>query len=51
VDVYIKETRLNELSRRYASNVATGRLLWRNYDSSEEIEVRVDSLKQGASTQ
>jgi len=50
VDSYIKETRLKELSRRYARNVVTGRFLWRNYDSAEEIEIRVDSLKKGAST-
>jgi len=31
--------------------VATGRFLWRNYDSAEEIEIYVDSLKKGASTQ
>jgi len=51
VDSYIKETGLQVLSRRYARNVATGRFLWRNYDSSEEIEIRVDSLKKGVSTQ
>jgi len=51
VDSYLADNGLNELSRRYARNLASGRFLWKNRISAEQVEVRIDSLKKGESVQ
>jgi len=51
VDSYLAYDGLKELSRRYARNLASGRFLWKNRISAEQVEVRVDSLKRGESVQ
>lgn len=38
---YIKEFKFDELAKRYASNIATARGLWRNRIGSERIETHV----------
>ncbi|MDR4516202.1 MAG: type I-F CRISPR-associated protein Csy3 [Nitrosomonas sp.] len=40
---YIEHERFNELARRYATNIANGRYLWRNRVGAEKIEVIVDT--------
>lgn len=41
---YIEEHQFAELARRYATNIANARFLWRNRIGAEEIEVRVKAL-------
>jgi CRISPR-associated protein Csy3 len=41
---YIEEQKFTELSKRYASNIANGRFLWRNRVGAENIEVQVKVL-------
>lgn len=38
---YIAEEGFKELARRYASNIASGRFLWRNRVGAEKLEVQV----------
>ena len=38
---YIEGAGFTELARRYASNIASGRFLWRNRVGSEQLEVQV----------
>lgn len=45
---YIEEQGFAELARRYAYNLANGRFLWRNRMGSEQVEVRIRHLIQGA---
>ena len=47
VNAYKNEVGFSELAMRYATNVANGRFLWRNRMSSEQIEVRVNHLREG----
>lgn len=47
VDKYKKEYSFDELSRRYAHNIANGRFLWRNRLGAEEIEIHADVIKKG----
>jgi len=42
---YISEHGFTELSRRYATNIANGRFLWRNRVGTENIEVQVKLSK------
>ena len=51
VQQYVKEVGFAELARRYASNLANGRFLWRNRMGAEQIEVQVRQLAQGEATQ
>lgn len=44
---YVKDVGFAELARRYASNLANGRFLWRNRMGAEKIEVQVRQLAQG----
>ena len=41
---YIDEHKFIELARRYASNIASARFLWRNRVGAENIEVQVKAL-------
>jgi CRISPR-associated protein Csy3 len=41
---YIEEEKFIELGKRYASNIANGRFLWRNRVGAENIEVQVKLL-------
>jgi CRISPR-associated protein Csy3 len=41
---YIEEHKFIELARRYASNIANARFLWRNRVGAENIEVQVKAL-------
>jgi len=41
---YIEEEKFIELGKRYASNIANGRFLWRNRVGAENIEVQVKML-------
>ena len=41
---YIAENGFKELSKRYASNLANGRYLWRNRVGSDNIEVQINVL-------
>lgn len=44
---YADTSGFDELSRRYAHNLANGRFLWRNRMGAEQVEVRVQHLVQG----
>ncbi|SFN17190.1 CRISPR-associated protein, Csy3 family [Izhakiella capsodis] len=43
IDGYISEHGFDELSRRYAANLANGRFLWRNRVGAEHIQINVTS--------
>jgi CRISPR-associated protein Csy3 len=45
IGVYLKEQQCQELSLRYAENIASGRFLWRNRMVAEEIEIRVSLIE------
>lgn len=45
---YIEKHRCTELARRYATNLANARFLWRNRVGAENIEVQVKALNKGA---
>lgn len=47
VTSYKQEHGFAELARRYASNLASGRFLWRNRIGAEQAEVQVAHLKDG----
>lgn len=47
VQGYVQEHGFGELARRYASNLANGRFLWRNRVGAEQVEVHVRHLVQG----
>jgi len=47
VDGYVQQHGFAELARRYATNLANARFLWRNRIGAEQVEVRVTQLKQG----
>lgn len=51
VQQYISTTGFAELARRYATNLANGRFLWRNRMGAEQIEIQVRQLAQGETTQ
>lgn len=51
VQQYAKDVGFAELARRYASNLANGRFLWRNRMGAEQIEVQVRQLAQGEAAQ
>jgi len=42
-NTYIKEQGFTELARRYTTNIANGRFLWRNRVGAEQIEVHVSA--------
>ena len=44
---YVDAYSFNELARRYASNLANGRFLWRNRLGAEQVEVQVAQLVNG----
>jgi CRISPR-associated protein Csy3 len=44
---YIAGPGLGELSRRYATNLANGRFLWRNRLGAEQIEIHISVIKNG----
>lgn len=48
---YASTYRFEELARRYVTNLANGRFLWRNRLASESVEVVVRQLKDGAAVQ
>ncbi len=41
---YIEETGFTELAKRYATNIATGRFLWRNRVGIQQLEINVKHL-------
>lgn len=43
---YIQQYGFGELARRYATNLANGRFLWRNRVGAEAVEVQVSHLRQ-----
>ncbi len=51
VQQYATDVSFAELARRYASNLANGRFLWRNRMGAEQIEVRVRQLARGEAAQ
>jgi len=48
VKQYITKHSCFELARRYATNLANARFLWRNRVGAEEIEVEIKALNKGA---
>ncbi|BCV46825.1 type I-F CRISPR-associated protein Csy3 [Shewanella algae] len=48
VEQYIAKHGCFELAKRYATNLANARFLWRNRVGAEEIEVQVTALNKGA---
>ena len=48
---YVDACGFGELARRYASNLANGRFLWRNRLGAEQIEVQVAQLVKGLPAQ
>ena len=51
VQGYVQEQGFNELAKRYASNLANGRFLWRNRMGAEHVEVQVARLVDGKAAQ
>lgn len=51
VQHYVEAVGFSELAKRYASNLANGRFLWRNRMGAEQIEVQVRQLAQGDTAQ
>jgi CRISPR-associated protein Csy3 len=51
IQKYAQETRFTELARRYASNLANGRFLWRNRIGAEQVEVHIARLVDGKTAQ
>lgn len=51
VQQYASAVGFAELARRYASNLANGRFLWRNRMGAEQVEVQVRQLAQGEAAQ
>ncbi|MDT8423213.1 MAG: type I-F CRISPR-associated protein Csy3 [Desulfuromonadales bacterium] len=45
---YIDREGFRELARRYATNIANARFLWRNRVGAENIEVQVNALNKGS---
>jgi CRISPR-associated protein Csy3 len=45
---YIEQEGFKELAKRYATNIANARFLWRNRVGAEQIEVDVKNLAQGS---
>jgi CRISPR-associated protein Csy3 len=50
VGAYVSQHGFGELARRYATNIANGRFLWRNRLVAESIEVKVSRLRGGEAT-
>lgn len=48
VEQYITKYGCKELAKRYATNLANARFLWRNRVGAEEIEVHVTALNKGS---
>lgn len=48
VKSYIEKHSCYELAKRYATNLANGRYLWRNRVGAEEIEIQIKALNKGA---
>lgn len=48
---YVTEIGFAELARRYATNLANGRFLWRNRIGAEQVEVQVGELRNGEAAQ
>jgi CRISPR-associated protein Csy3 len=44
IERYIQETGFEELGKRYATNLANGRFLWRNRLGAEDLEIVVQQL-------
>lgn len=51
VQGYVSAQGFGELGRRYATNLANGRFLWRNRVGAEAVEVRIARLQDGAAAQ
>jgi len=47
VNEYIEKEGCEEQGMRYATNIASGRFLWRNRVGAEKIEVQVKKIKEG----
>lgn len=47
INSYIENTGFSEISKRYASNLANGRFLWRNRLGAEAIEIQVAHMREG----
>ena len=50
IEQYKSDVGFGELARRYATNLANGRFLWRNRMAAEHVEVDVHKLEQGERT-
>ncbi len=51
VQGYVQQHGFTELGRRYASNLANGRFLWRNRTGAESVEVRIAQFQDGKTAQ
>lgn len=51
VESYKANQGFSELAKRYATNLANARFLWRNRVGAEEVEVRITHLVQGEAAQ
>ncbi len=47
VSSYVQANGFAGLAQRYAANLASGRFLWRNRIGAEQVDVRIDQLKNG----
>ena len=47
IEQYKSNVGFGELAKRYATNLANGRFLWRNRMAAEQIEIEVHKLEQG----
>ena len=51
VSAYVAAQGFDELARRYATNLANGRFLWRNRVGAEQVEVRIARVVNGQAAQ
>jgi CRISPR-associated protein Csy3 len=51
VQQYVEKIGFAELARRYAYNLANGRVLWRNRVGAEQVEVQIRQLRDGEAEQ
>lgn len=49
IDYYVQNVGFSELAKRYATNLANGRFLWRNRLGAESIQIQISHLREGNS--
>lgn len=47
IDTYVNDLGFSELAKRYATNLANGRFLWRNRLGAESVHIQISHLRDG----